>query len=274
MSSIQAQHFIFPQGAPSSPTSPLPLSDSFLGSKMFYRILFFLQGREDNDDCPSKIKSFSCVSLDLAHWRLFCLGSGFFSRMFCLPPGNLSDHGSRSLGALKTDLEPLGSIQASCFIRCWKDVECIYNHCVQQHLHPVPISKHGTRGSSPKTNCQKPATARSDLKQAFYGNSAQGWGLGSGVTPVTSPVWGWAVFGEGAGVWGFQQQGTEPRLGCSLWGFFCTIWTHLQNHFDGQHSGAFSAQMILKLSRWIVPNTSDDIPGQLEIWLLPVVVKA
>lgn len=100
MSSIPAQDFIIPQGAASSLTSPLPLSDSILGRKMFYRILVFPQREEDNYDCLCKIKSFSCVSLYLARWRLLCLGFGVFSRMFCLPPGNLAAHGSHSLGAL------------------------------------------------------------------------------------------------------------------------------------------------------------------------------
>lgn len=129
---------------------PFPLSGSIIGSKMFYRILIFLQGEEGNYDCLSKIKSFSCVSLYLAHWRLFCLGFGFFSRMFCLPPGNLADHGSLSLGALKADLEPLGSEQGSCFIRSWKDVEYIYNHSSISTLFPSV-----NKGSSPNRACQK-----------------------------------------------------------------------------------------------------------------------
>lgn len=168
---------------------------------MFYRILLFLQGEEDNHDCLSKIKSFSCVSLYLAHWRLFCLGFGFFSRMFCLPPGNLADHGSRSLGAPKADPEPLGSNQGSCFICCWKDVEYIYNRCVQQYLHPVPISKHGARGSSPNRACQNTTAASSDLKTRSSWVFCPGLGVRvwchPSVTSSGEPVGGRAVLGAG-----------------------------------------------------------------------------
>lgn len=108
---------------------------------------------------------------------------GFFPGC-CLPPGNLAAHGSHSLGALKADLEPLGSEQGSCFIRCWKDVEYIYNHCVQQHLHPIPTSKHGTRGRSPNRACQKTTTARSHLKTGFSWEFCTGLGSGSAVTPL------------------------------------------------------------------------------------------
>lgn len=159
----------------------------------------------------------------------------------------------RSLGALKADLEPLGSEQGSCFIHCWKDVECIYNHCVQQqHLHPIPISKHTTRGVHQRGPAKKTTTARGDLKTGFSWEFCTGLGVRlwchpSGTSSGEAPEAGQDE--EGAGVRGFQQQGTEPRLDCSLGGLFCIILTHLQNHIDGQHFGAFSAQMIFKLLR-------------------------
>lgn len=216
------------------PPLPLPLSHHQTASwavKCFTDSHFSLR-EEDNYGCVSKIKSFSCVSLYLAHWRLFCLGFGVFFQDVLSPPGNLADHGS---GALKAD-------QGSCFIHCWKDVEFIYNHCVQQHLHPIPTSKHGT-GAAQQAEPAKNQPQTSEL--AFHGNPAQGWGQGM-LSPLCDRFWrapeaGQCLEqeGEGAGVRGFQQLG----------GFFCTILTHLQNHSDVQHSGAFSAQTFFKVLR-------------------------
>lgn len=127
--------------------------------------------------------------------------------MFCLAPGNLADHGSRSLGALKADLEPLGSASSAAG-RMWNVF--IITVCSISTLFPSVNTEHGdfTREGLPKKQPQPGVTS----KQAFHGNSARGWGPGSGVTPLVEALERLQRQGRMEKVLGFQQQGTEPRL--------------------------------------------------------------
>lgn len=121
-------------------------------------------------------------------------------------------------------------------------------------LFPSVNTEHGAaHQTGPAKTPPQPAVTS---KHARHGHFAQGWGSGSGVTPLLQVLESLLEAGQcleqdgdKAGVRGFQQQGAEPRLGCSLRGFFCTTLTYLQNPFDEQHFGAFSAQMIFKLLR-------------------------
>lgn len=132
-------HNVLPLLSP--PLSHSPLSDNVLCSKTYLNAFpFIFRGKEDKTvmSVYPRWKAFPVYScIYLAHRRLLCLSFVFFfSRMFCLPPGNLTDSGSRRVGALKVELESLGSNQGSCFIHCWKDVACIYNCSVQQWSPP------------------------------------------------------------------------------------------------------------------------------------------